>query len=597
MANMIETEVIPPPTYDESQALTVKQFEFGNIKAQLNVYGTNEDPLFLANDIGKLLGIVKIRNSIADYSGEEKKDAQIKGRVGGKQRATFLTEFGLYKVIMNARNNPVANSFQRWICTVIKEIRLTGEYKYKKQIGRMDELETEIKRLNELVLKQETDNVENDLKVKLYQQRIQNQKNQRDFIYVASNTRPDGVYSKLIDTKHCKIGTSRDTIKRIPSLRTGNPHLEGKTIIETFNGQLAEKVILHAMQHMRDKLEFCNVNHQTMAILAANVEQFIRYISTFDYDGKVMPLGLQNIADFGPDIPMYKINHNLLDDNVVKSLDKKFSASELPTDAEQLGMPQQILPAVNTALITNREVTPNIEAIDKKEVEKAKQKKLSNFYFVWENILKYDDHQFKDAMAYYTDKCVYNKETKKSTTIYRGYFKTNEIENLNTLPMHLHKRLPGIVIEASAGMDGFNVLHNNYELPPLSDAKQIGATKTYLGSDEDEYDEIYCFKNASDLDELKDFLELPKEETGLQFVADTYTKWQDMKDHLRFYGFKKLHQMPEEIFKKFSATAERLKSCHSCGIPRIARQKCCSEFNSNKRIGCLFIKGVQLIAT
>jgi hypothetical protein len=52
---------------------------------------------------------------------------------GGNQQVTFLTEKGLYKVLFRSRK-PIAHQFQNWVCEVIKEIRLTGQYKLNKEV-------------------------------------------------------------------------------------------------------------------------------------------------------------------------------------------------------------------------------------------------------------------------------------------------------------------------------------------------------------------------------------------------------------------------------------------------------------------------------
>ena len=39
---------------------------------QINIQGTLEDPLFQANQIGKLLGISNIRENLRDFSDDEK---------------------------------------------------------------------------------------------------------------------------------------------------------------------------------------------------------------------------------------------------------------------------------------------------------------------------------------------------------------------------------------------------------------------------------------------------------------------------------------------------------------------------------------------
>ena len=47
---------------------------------------------------------------------------------GGKQKATFLTEIGLYRLISRS-NKPIAKPFQKWVMEIVREIRKTGIYK------------------------------------------------------------------------------------------------------------------------------------------------------------------------------------------------------------------------------------------------------------------------------------------------------------------------------------------------------------------------------------------------------------------------------------------------------------------------------------
>lgn len=95
----------------------------------INIQGTIEDPLFQANQIGELLEIKKIRNTIKNFDTDEKA-AHIVGTPGGKQEVTFLTEVGLYRLLGMSRK-PIARTFQKWVANTIKEIRITGEYKLK----------------------------------------------------------------------------------------------------------------------------------------------------------------------------------------------------------------------------------------------------------------------------------------------------------------------------------------------------------------------------------------------------------------------------------------------------------------------------------
>ena len=65
-------------------------------------------------------------------SGSNKQDVVSVDTITRNNKQIFLTEFGLYKLAMISRK-PLAIKFQKWICNVIKEICLTGEYKLKNQ--------------------------------------------------------------------------------------------------------------------------------------------------------------------------------------------------------------------------------------------------------------------------------------------------------------------------------------------------------------------------------------------------------------------------------------------------------------------------------
>jgi prophage antirepressor-like protein len=91
MLNMFKS---PKKTQDinNEDSLLVKQFNGLNIQ----VYGTYENPLFKAKDIGELLGIDKIRKTIENLDEECKVKINAPGGVGTNNSDTwFLTEDGL----------------------------------------------------------------------------------------------------------------------------------------------------------------------------------------------------------------------------------------------------------------------------------------------------------------------------------------------------------------------------------------------------------------------------------------------------------------------------------------------------------------------
>jgi len=109
--------------------LSIKQFEELNIQ----IYGTYEEPLFKAKDIGELLEIKNIKDSIKHFTNKQKDVAVLTDSIGRRQESIMLTEQGLYKVLMKSRK-PIAEKFQDWVCQVVEDIRKTGKYESQKFI-------------------------------------------------------------------------------------------------------------------------------------------------------------------------------------------------------------------------------------------------------------------------------------------------------------------------------------------------------------------------------------------------------------------------------------------------------------------------------
>lgn len=103
--------------------LVSKRFE----NLDIAVYGTYEEPLFKANDIGELLGISQIRKTIQNLDESCKILKAGNSITTGLQYQWFLTEDGLYEVLFISRK-PIAKSFKKWVRNIIKEVRLNGKY-------------------------------------------------------------------------------------------------------------------------------------------------------------------------------------------------------------------------------------------------------------------------------------------------------------------------------------------------------------------------------------------------------------------------------------------------------------------------------------
>jgi prophage antirepressor-like protein len=109
----------------------LKAFSLFNENHQINIQGTLEEPLFQANQIGKLLEIKKISDCLKDFDNAERASGTIR-TLGGNQQTIFLTEIGLYKLLGRSRK-PIASVFQKWMINTLKEIRINGMYQLQKE--------------------------------------------------------------------------------------------------------------------------------------------------------------------------------------------------------------------------------------------------------------------------------------------------------------------------------------------------------------------------------------------------------------------------------------------------------------------------------
>jgi prophage antirepressor-like protein len=106
----------------------LKIFNLYDKEFPVNIIGSVEEPLFQANQIAKLLGIKNIHESIKTFDNYEKiGDIIAADSTNRKQKTTFLTEIGLYKLIFRS-NKQEATLFQKWVCNIIKELRIKGKY-------------------------------------------------------------------------------------------------------------------------------------------------------------------------------------------------------------------------------------------------------------------------------------------------------------------------------------------------------------------------------------------------------------------------------------------------------------------------------------
>lgn len=91
-----------------------------------HIYGTPEVPLFLAKDVAKWIDHSNSTVMLQAVDGDEKVLNNVY-TPGGTQESWFLTEDGLYEVLMQSRK-PIAKAFKKEVKLILKTIRQTGGY-------------------------------------------------------------------------------------------------------------------------------------------------------------------------------------------------------------------------------------------------------------------------------------------------------------------------------------------------------------------------------------------------------------------------------------------------------------------------------------
>lgn len=117
---------------------------------ELNIYGTTEEPLFLAVEVARMIDY-SVGNTgwmLNTVDEDEKLTLEIL-RAGQRRQMWFLTEDGLYEVLMQSRK-PIARRFKRAVKDILKDLRLSGKADFEDWLNHGDPLveewETECKR-------------------------------------------------------------------------------------------------------------------------------------------------------------------------------------------------------------------------------------------------------------------------------------------------------------------------------------------------------------------------------------------------------------------------------------------------------------------
>lgn len=97
---------------------------------QFKMYGTVDEPLFLAKDVANWIEHSSITMMLKHIDEDEKVKVRPKQSLGlltSNNEYWFLTEDGLYEVLMQSRK-PIAKQFKKEVKKILKQIRQTGGY-------------------------------------------------------------------------------------------------------------------------------------------------------------------------------------------------------------------------------------------------------------------------------------------------------------------------------------------------------------------------------------------------------------------------------------------------------------------------------------
>ncbi len=125
MAKQVETQDL----------MTVEKVHILN--TDFNMYGTIDKPIFLAQDIAEMIeySLDKIDQMLANVDDDEKLTDTIY-RSGQKREMWFLTENGLYELLMQSRK-PLAKAFKADIKKILHQMR-RGELKFNRIVSDRD---------------------------------------------------------------------------------------------------------------------------------------------------------------------------------------------------------------------------------------------------------------------------------------------------------------------------------------------------------------------------------------------------------------------------------------------------------------------------
>lgn len=116
--------------YNSSKSSQMEEIKIINkstfLDKEIDVWGSIENPMFRASDIAEWIGHSNIA-SMMEMLDEDEKGLRNAYTLGGVQSVWFVTEDGLYEILMRSRKK-VAKQFKKGVKKILHEIRTKGGY-------------------------------------------------------------------------------------------------------------------------------------------------------------------------------------------------------------------------------------------------------------------------------------------------------------------------------------------------------------------------------------------------------------------------------------------------------------------------------------
>lgn len=179
------------------------------------IYGDKDNPLFLAKDVAEWIEHSNVSMMLEKVDDEEKEIIRI-GTLNNTYSAWFLTEDGLYEVLMQSRK-PIAKQFKKEVKKILKELRNTGKVDLIENKIQFIDDEKEKQLTKELYKLQETLEVmPNDMFMMV---KVENKKNELNNYIQERNLKET---RKRLDEVNDRVNEINNKIEKTTVLREGD---------------------------------------------------------------------------------------------------------------------------------------------------------------------------------------------------------------------------------------------------------------------------------------------------------------------------------------------------------------------------------------